>query len=46
MVNYLNEAIDLISLVEVNKNSVKSGVYTVNIYIENKFVGATKIALK
>ena len=46
MVNYLNEAIDLISLVEVNRDLMKTGVYTVNIYIENKFVGATKISLK
>lgn len=46
MVNYLNEAIDLISLVEVNKDIMKTGLYTVNIYIDNKFVGATKIALK
>ncbi|MBK5210122.1 MAG: hypothetical protein JJE44_11570 [Flavobacteriaceae bacterium] len=46
MVNYLNEAIDVISLVEVNRDIMKTGVYTVNIYIDNKFVGATKIALK
>lgn len=46
MVNYLNEAIDLISLVEVNRDVMKTGVYTINIYIDNKFVGATKIALK
>jgi hypothetical protein len=46
MVNYLNEAIDLISLVEVNRDQMKAGVYTVNIYIENKFVGATKFVLK
>lgn len=46
MVNYLNEAIDVISLVEVNRDIMKSEVYTVNIYIDNKFVGATKIALK
>ncbi len=46
MVNYLNEAIDLISLVEVNRDIMKTGLYTVNIYIDNKFVGATKIALK
>ncbi len=46
MVNYLNEAIDLISLVEVNRDIMKTGIYTVNIYIDNKFVGATKIALK
>ena len=46
MVNYLNEAIDVISLVEVNRDLMKTGIYTVNIYIDNKFVGATKIALK
>jgi len=46
MVNYNNEAIDLISLVEVNRDLMKAGVYTVNIYIENKFVGATKFVLK
>jgi len=46
MVNYLNEAIDLISLVEVNRDNIKTGVYTVNIYIDNKFIGATKIELK
>lgn len=46
MVNYLNEAIDLISLIEVNRDIMKTGLYTVNIYIDNKFVGATKIALK
>jgi hypothetical protein len=46
MVNYLNEDIDLISLVEVNRDMIKEGLYTVNIYIDNKFVGATKIELK
>lgn len=46
MVNYLNEAIDLISLVEVSRDIMKTGVYTVNIYIDNKFIGATKIELK
>lgn len=46
MVNYLNEAVDLISLVEVSRDIMKKGLYTVNIYIDDKFVGATKIALK
>ncbi|MDO9037368.1 MAG: hypothetical protein Q7U59_03365, partial [Lutibacter sp.] len=46
IVNYMNEAIDLISLVEVKSDLMKAGVYTVNIYIENKFVGATKFVLK
>lgn len=46
MVNYMNEAVDLISLVEVNRDLMKAGVYTVNIYIDDKFVGATKFVLK
>ena len=46
MVNYMNEAIDLISLIEVNRDLMKAGTYTVNIYIENKFAGATKFVLK
>jgi len=46
IVNYLNDAVDIISLVEVDRGTIKRGVYTVNIYIENKFVGATQITLK
>jgi len=46
IVNYLNEAVDIISLVEVNRDYVEKGLHTVNIYIENKFVGATNITLK
>jgi len=46
IVNYLNEAVDVISLVEVNRDTIEKGLYTVNIYVENKFAGATKITLK
>ncbi|WP_456420464.1 hypothetical protein [Lutibacter sp.] len=46
IVNYLNDAVDIISLIEVDRGTIKRGVYTVNIYIENKFVGATEITLK
>lgn len=46
IVNYLNEAVDIISLVEVNRDLIEKGLYTVNIYVENKFVGATQITLK
>ncbi len=46
IVNYINEAVDIISLVEVNRDSMDSGLYKVNIYIEDKFVGATQITLK
>ena len=46
IVNYVNEPIDIISLVEVNRDNIKDGVYTVNIFIENKFAGASQITLK
>jgi len=46
IVNYLNEAVDIISLVEVNRDTINKGLYTVNIYIENKFIGTTQITLK
>ncbi len=46
IVNYVNEPIDIISLVEVNRDKIIDGVYTVNIFIENKFAGASQITLK
>ena len=46
IINYANESIDIISLVEVNRDNIKDGVYTVNIFIENKFAGASQITLK
>jgi len=46
IVTYLNEAVDIISLVEVDRGSLQKGLYTVNIYVENKFIGATQITLK
>ena len=46
IVNYLNEAVDIISLVEVDRDAIEKGLYIINIYIENKLVGATKITLK
>lgn len=46
IVNYLNEAVDIISLVEVNRDTINKGLYKVNIYIENKFIGTTQITLK
>lgn len=46
IVNYMNEEVDIISLVEVNRDAINKGLYAVNIYIENKYVGATQIKLK
>lgn len=46
LVNYLNEDIAIISLVEVNSNNIKKGVYTVNVYIDNLLAGVSTITLK
>lgn len=46
MVNYLNEPIDVISLVEVNRDDINKGIYAVNIFVENKIIGVAKITLK
>lgn len=46
IVNYLNEAVDVISLVEVDRAKINRGPYMVNIFIDNKFAGETKIILK
>lgn len=45
-VNYLNEAIDIVSLVEVDRDLIERGVYLVNIFIDNKLSGVTQITLK
>lgn len=46
IINYLNEAVDIISLVEVNRDQIEKGLYKVNIYIEERLVGATNFTLK
>lgn len=46
IVDYINEPVDIISLVEVDRDLIEAGVYAVNIYIENKLAGTTKIILK
>ncbi|WP_111707355.1 hypothetical protein [Lutibacter citreus] len=45
-INYLNEAIDVVSLVEVDRDLIERGVYFVNIFVENRIVGVTQITLK
>ncbi|UMB53220.1 hypothetical protein MKD41_12865 [Lutibacter sp. A64] len=45
-INYLNEPLDVVSLVEVDRDLIERGVYAVNIYIDNTIVGVTKITLK
>ncbi len=45
-VNYLNDAVDVISLIEVDRKHMQKGTYTLNVYLENRLVGTTKITLK
>jgi len=46
IVDYLNQDVSVISLVEVNRDALESGVYTVNIYIDDMNSGASTITLK
>ncbi|MCF6180524.1 hypothetical protein [Lutibacter sp.] len=46
IVNYLNETVDVISLVEVDRATISRGSYMANIFINDKFAGETKIILK
>lgn len=45
-INYLNEPLDVVSLVEVDRDLIERGIYAVNIYIESNVVGVAKITLK
>lgn len=46
LVDYLNEEVSIISLVEVNSKTIKKGVYSVNVYIDNLLAGVSTITLK
>tara|TARA_R110001583_G_scaffold37702_2_gene122418 strand:- start:203 stop:1090 length:888 start_codon:yes stop_codon:yes gene_type:complete len=45
-INYVNEAIEVVSLVEVDRDVIERGVYSVNIYAENRLAGVGQITLK
>ena len=46
IVDYDNGNMDVISLVELDRKSMAKGSYTVNVYLDNRFVGASNIVLK
>lgn len=46
LVEYLNDDVSIISLVEVNSDTMEEGLYTVNIYINNMLSGISTITLK
>ena len=45
IVNYVNEKLDVITLIEVDKKTMAKGTYTTNIYLEGRFVGVGKFTL-
>lgn len=46
LVEYLNEEVSIISLVEVNSDTIKKGIYTVNVYIDNVLAKSGIVTLK
>ena len=46
ILNYTNDKLEVITLVEVDKKSMAKGAYTVNVYLEGRFVGVTNFTLK
>ena len=46
IVDYDNTNMDVISLIELDRKSMVKGSYTVNVYLDNRFVGASNIILK
>ena len=46
LVEYLNQEVAIISLVEVNSDNIKKGIYTVNVYIDNLLAKSGIVTLK
>ncbi len=46
IVDYLNQDVSVISLIEVNRDALDKGIYTVNIYIDDMNSGTSTITLK
>jgi len=46
IVDYLNQDVSVISLIEVNRDALDSGIYTINIYIDDMNSGSATITLK
>jgi len=46
IIDYDNTNIDVISLVELDRKTMAKASYTVNVYLDNRFVGASNITLK
>lgn len=45
-VEYINENLDAILVVDTDRKQMKKGIQTVNVYLDGRWVGATKVTLK
>jgi len=46
IIDYLNQDVSVISLIEVNRDALESGIYSVNIYVDDVNSGVGKVTLK
>jgi len=46
LINYLNEDVDVVSLVEVDREKINKGTYNINVIVDGKIIGDTYIKLK
>jgi prefoldin subunit 5 len=45
-VEFVNDKLEVINVVEVNRKEIDKGEYTVNVYLDGRFVGLTNFTLK
>jgi hypothetical protein len=45
-VEFVNDKLEVINVVEVNRKEIDKGKYTVNVYLDGRFVGLTNFTLK
>lgn len=46
VVDYLNEDVNIISLVLVNRDDINKGIYTVSVFVDGNYSGATTVELR
>jgi len=45
-IDYINEKLEVITVIDVNRKEINKGVYSANIYLDGRFVGKTIFTLK
>ncbi len=45
-VDYINEKLEVITVIDVDRKEINKGIYSVNVYLEGRFVAKTSFTLK